>query len=122
MQSAPSAARLRGIRAGSAYGAWGRSSHNPPVVGSIPTRPTSLMSQALCTRWKGSIFKRGGQRPGKRASLDRDSSQLSAARIEKQVLVTFPADSRAGNVMKLLSVGSEDALMLGRNGDPQESC
>ena len=41
VQSAPSAARLGGIRAGSACGARGRSSHNPPVVGSSPTRPTS---------------------------------------------------------------------------------
>src|SRR5271170_1381082 len=40
VQSGPSAARLRGIRAGSAYDAQGRTSHNPPVVGSSPTRPT----------------------------------------------------------------------------------
>jgi hypothetical protein len=40
VQLAPSAALLRGIRAGSAPGAPGRSSHNPPVVGSSPTRPT----------------------------------------------------------------------------------
>ena len=33
-------ARLRGIRAARASGAPGRSSHNPPVVGSSPTRPT----------------------------------------------------------------------------------
>jgi hypothetical protein len=41
VRSEPSAARLRGIRAGSAYDAPGRTSHNPPVVGSSPTRPTS---------------------------------------------------------------------------------
>jgi len=41
VQSGLSAAQLRGIRAGSAYDARGRSSHNPPVVGSSPTRPTS---------------------------------------------------------------------------------
>jgi hypothetical protein len=40
VQSGPSAAQLRGIRAGSAYGARGRTSHNPPVAGSSPTRPT----------------------------------------------------------------------------------
>ena len=40
VQLALSAARLRGIRAGSAPGAPGRTSHNPPVVGSSPTRPT----------------------------------------------------------------------------------
>ena len=40
VQSGPSAARLRGIRAASAHGARGRTSHNPPVVGSSPTRPT----------------------------------------------------------------------------------
>jgi hypothetical protein len=39
---APSAARLRGICAGSAPGAPGHTSHNPPVVGSSPTRPTYL--------------------------------------------------------------------------------
>jgi hypothetical protein len=38
---APSAARLRGVCAASAPGAPGRASHNPPVVGSSPTRPTS---------------------------------------------------------------------------------
>jgi hypothetical protein len=40
VRSGPSAARLRGIRAGSAYDAQGRTSHNPLVVGSSPTRPT----------------------------------------------------------------------------------
>jgi hypothetical protein len=40
VQLAPSAARLRGICAGSVPGALGRASHNPPVVGSSPTRPT----------------------------------------------------------------------------------
>ena len=40
VQSGPSVARLRGIRAASACDARGRSSHNPPVVGSSPTRPT----------------------------------------------------------------------------------
>jgi hypothetical protein len=29
------------ICAARAHGAWGRTSHNPPVVGSSPTRPTS---------------------------------------------------------------------------------
>jgi hypothetical protein len=41
VRSGPSAARLRGIRAASAPDAPGRSSHNPPVVGSSPTRPTA---------------------------------------------------------------------------------
>src|SRR5690348_17360564 len=40
VRSGPSAARLRGIPAASALGARGRTSHNPPVVGSSPTRPT----------------------------------------------------------------------------------
>ena len=39
--SGPSAARLRGSRAASAHDARSRASHNPPVVGSSPTRPTS---------------------------------------------------------------------------------
>src|SRR5439155_20779887 len=38
VRSGPSAARLHGIRAGSAYDAPGHTSHNPPVVGST-TRP-----------------------------------------------------------------------------------
>jgi hypothetical protein len=38
VQKAPSSARLLGIRAGSAPGALGGTSHNPPVVGSSPTR------------------------------------------------------------------------------------
>src|SRR6266567_8806751 len=40
VHSGPSAARLRGIRAASAHDARSRTSHNPPVVGSSPTRPT----------------------------------------------------------------------------------
>ena len=40
VQSQLWAARLRGICAGRAPGAPGRASHNPPVVGSSPTRPT----------------------------------------------------------------------------------
>ena len=40
VRSGPSAARLRGIRAVSAHGASGHTSHNQPVVGSSPTRPT----------------------------------------------------------------------------------
>src|SRR3954453_4136497 len=40
VRSGPRAARLRGIRADRAPGAPGRASHNPPVVGSSPTRPT----------------------------------------------------------------------------------
>jgi hypothetical protein len=41
VRSGPSAARLRGIRAAGAHNARSRASHNPPVVGSSPTRPTS---------------------------------------------------------------------------------
>src|SRR5690242_2442044 len=40
VRSGPSAARLRGIPAASANDARSRTSHNPPVVGSSPTRPT----------------------------------------------------------------------------------
>ena len=35
-------AMIRVIYAASTLGAWGRSSHNPPVVGSSPTRPTAV--------------------------------------------------------------------------------
>src|SRR5208282_3015860 len=40
VRSGPSAARLRGIRAASACDVRSHTSHNPPVVGSSPTRPT----------------------------------------------------------------------------------
>src|SRR3954454_10034471 len=43
VRSGPSAARLRGIRAASADNARSHTSHNPPVVGSSPTRPTSSL-------------------------------------------------------------------------------
>src|SRR5580704_11157326 len=46
VRSGSSAARLRSIRAASALGASGRSSHNPPVVGSSPTRPTAVVAAA----------------------------------------------------------------------------
>ena len=56
VRSGPSAARLRGIRAASAPDAPGRSSHNPPVVGSSPTRPTgsNLFKRSKCPGWQGS--------------------------------------------------------------------
>jgi hypothetical protein len=41
VQSAPSAARLRGIGAASAHDVRGHTSHDPPVVGSSSTSPTS---------------------------------------------------------------------------------
>jgi len=47
VRSGPSAARLCVIRAGSADDAPGRASHNPPVVGSSPTRPTSGFIRSL---------------------------------------------------------------------------
>jgi hypothetical protein len=40
VQSGPLAVHFRGIRAGSAPGATGRASHDPPVVGSSPAHPT----------------------------------------------------------------------------------
>ena len=49
VQSGASEARLRGIRAANAHDAWGRSSQNPPVVGSSPTRPTSYFTYAGLT-------------------------------------------------------------------------
>src|ERR1700729_3733523 len=54
VRSGPSAARLRGIRAGSAYDAPGHTSHNPPVVGSSPTRPTAcdLLKHSEYRRWQ----------------------------------------------------------------------
>jgi len=47
VRSESSEAELRGTRAGSASDAWGRSSHNPPVVGSSPTRPTHRATEAV---------------------------------------------------------------------------
>jgi hypothetical protein len=57
---APSAARLRGIRAASAPGAPGRTSHNPPVVGSSPTRPTSGLIPVVGEPWTGLYTDVGG--------------------------------------------------------------
>jgi hypothetical protein len=56
VQSGASMARLRGIRAASARSARsarGRTSHNPPVVGSSPTRPTyfTLQKYSKNVRW-----------------------------------------------------------------------
>jgi hypothetical protein len=50
VRSGPSAAWLRGIRAGSASGARGRTSHSPPVVGSNPTRPTRDDAKSIWSR------------------------------------------------------------------------
>ena len=46
VRSGPSAARLRGIPAASACDARSHTCHNPPVVGSSPTRPTYIPSPA----------------------------------------------------------------------------
>src|SRR5690242_11572642 len=51
VQSGPPVARLCGIRVDSAPGAQGHTSHNPPVVGSSPTRPTGRSS-----RFSGAYF------------------------------------------------------------------
>ena len=51
VQSGPSAARLHVICAASAVGARSRSSHNPTVVGSSPTRPTSDSIQNHPSLW-----------------------------------------------------------------------
>jgi len=51
VRSGPSAAPLRAIRAASAHSARSRTSHNPPVVGSSPTRPTWGSS-----RFSGELF------------------------------------------------------------------
>jgi hypothetical protein len=41
---------IRVIGAASAHGARGRASHNPPVVGSSPTRPT-VQSSGSAVKW-----------------------------------------------------------------------
>src|SRR5437763_13406379 len=63
VRSGPWAARLRGIRAGSAGDAPGRTSHNPPVVGSSPTRPTSplLSTSSGMTRHRAYQAQLSGQ-------------------------------------------------------------
>jgi hypothetical protein len=48
---------FRSIRAARAHGAWGRTSHNPPTVGSSPTRPTrvNLYKNSICRADKGRL-------------------------------------------------------------------
>jgi hypothetical protein len=62
----------------------------------------------------------GGQSQGPRSGAVRGGGLDRLPSIEKQVLVTLPTDSRAGNVMWLLSVGGR--AYAGQNGDLQESC
>src|SRR5215472_204223 len=67
VQSGPSAARLRGIRAGSAYDAWGRTSRNPPVAVRAPPAPPSLscddaLLSAPCDRVAGTFSGLDGRR------------------------------------------------------------
>jgi hypothetical protein len=62
VQSEPSAARSRGIYAASASRVAGHASHNPPVVGSSPTRPTRSFNvgsaMALDRRQRGDSSSR----------------------------------------------------------------
>jgi hypothetical protein len=60
VQSGLSEARLGGIRAGSASVAPGRASHNPLVVGSSPTRPTSGLIPVVGEPWTGLYTDVGG--------------------------------------------------------------
>jgi hypothetical protein len=62
----------------------------------------------------------GGQSQGPRSGAVRGGGLDRLPRIEKQVLVTLSTDSRAGDVMWLLSVGGR--AYAGQNGDLQESC
>jgi hypothetical protein len=45
---------IRVICAASTYGVRGRTSHNPPVVGLSPTRPTSDSLEVSARPWTGS--------------------------------------------------------------------
>jgi hypothetical protein len=56
-------AMTRGIGAASALGARGRTSHNPPVVGSSPTRPTYsyLRKRSEYLVWQGRRSRTRGQ-------------------------------------------------------------
>jgi hypothetical protein len=91
VRSAPSVTRLRGIRAGSAPGAPGRTSHNPPVVGSSPTRPTLLTcgyaveTRRRCRDWLQfwlqprfpGVVKMGGERSLNSYGNPRDGSRTT---------------------------------------------
>ena len=82
VRSAPSVARLRGIRAGSAPGAPGRTSHNPPVVGSIPTRPTAWSSRFRLEWEQAADRVRAAIRSGQLASGDILPSVPDLARLQ----------------------------------------
>jgi hypothetical protein len=115
VQSGPSAARLGGIRAASAYGALGRSSHNPPVVGSSPTRPTSSFIPAVGEPWTGLYTVVGGRYIGPsgrirshRATLDRLLARQGVGR-NRSVHRPDPvseADRRAAAYLVELTAGS----------------
>ena len=68
----------------------------------------------------GGCVAAGAQSDREGRGSSRRWPQPSATRIDKQVLVRLPTDSRAGNVMWLLSVGGR--AYAERNGDLQESC
>jgi hypothetical protein len=81
VRSGPPAARLHGIRAGSAYDAPGRTSHNPPAVGSSPTRPTCRAAARL------------GRHGGLAARPVRVDSRVGRVHPRKQPRV-YPADNQ----------------------------
>jgi hypothetical protein len=68
-------ARLRSIRAASACDARGRSSHNTPVVGSSPTRPTDR------------TIARTGSVPALAAASFSPEMSMRGAVLERQVVV-----------------------------------
>jgi hypothetical protein len=72
-------ARLGGICAASAYGAQGRSSHNPPVVGSSPTRPTCRTVDLASTKGH-SALRMGSERIRMRPrAIDASAPVLSSS-------------------------------------------
>jgi hypothetical protein len=124
VQSGPSAARLRDIRAGSAYDARGRTSHDPPVVGSSSTRSTSsftrlpghvvdrIVSLVRCTgrfmarglaghverlpggSWRVKVVRRGHPLMGREILVSQTCKTEQAAQIELGKLLAQAAAGR----------------------------
>jgi hypothetical protein len=76
VRSLPSAARLRSIRAASAHDARSRTSHNPLVVGSSPTRltcstPSGHIEQLPSGSWRAKVYAGTDRSPAGRSGSAR---------------------------------------------------
>ena len=96
VQLGPPVLRLRGIRAGRAPVAPGRTSHNPPVVGSSPTRSTQSghIEQLPSRSWRAKVYAGTDPLTGREIRFRKTCKTERAAQIELGKLLAMAQAGR----------------------------